>query len=109
METNTDAKPATGSTFQAYEEKIAAEIHAANIRIDEFEAKAKPMRAQAEVAAINGLKAARQNIEQMLADLKTRTEAQAAKTRADIDAALVALQRSIEDVRRKVTTAPEKK
>jgi hypothetical protein len=55
-----------GSTLQAYEDKIAAQIRAANVRIDEFEAKAKPKRAEAEVAAINGLKTARQNIERML-------------------------------------------
>ena len=54
-----NTQPGTASTLQAYEDKIAAQIHAANTRIDEFEAKAKPMRAQAEVTAINGLKAAR--------------------------------------------------
>ena len=35
-----NTQPGTGSTLQAYEEKIAAQIHAANARIDEFEAKA---------------------------------------------------------------------
>ena len=42
---------------QAYEDKIVALIQAANTRIDEFEAIAKPRRAQAEMTAINGLRA----------------------------------------------------
>ena len=104
-----DIQPGTGSTLQAYEEKIAAQIHAANTRIDEFEAKAKPTRAQAEIAAINGLKAARQNIERMLVDLKTTRDAQAARAKTDIDAAIVTFQGSLEDFRRKFTTPSEKK
>ena len=104
-----DTQPGTGSTLQAYEEKIAAQIHAANARIDEFEAKAKPKRAQAEVAAINGLKAARQNIERMVVDLKTTRDAHVVGAKADIDAAIVAFQASLEDVRRKFATPSERK
>jgi hypothetical protein len=98
-----------GSTLQAYEEKIAAQIRAANARLDEFETKSKPKRAQAEAAAIDGLKVARQNIERMLANLKTTGDAQAVRAKADIDKAIVAFQASLEDFRRKFTTAPEKK
>ena len=104
-----NTQPGTGSTLQAYEEKIAAQIHAANARIDEFEAKAKPTRAQAEIAAINGLKTARQNIERMLVDLKTTRDAQVVRAKTDIDAAIVAFQGSLEDFRRKFTTPSEKK
>ena len=84
-------------------------VYAANTRIDEFEAKAKPKRAQAEVAAIDGLKAARQNIERMLVDLKTAGDAQAVRAKADIDKAIVTFQASLEDFRRKFTTPSEKK
>ena len=108
METQ-NTQPAAASPLQAYEDKIAAQIHTANIRIDEFEAKAKPKRAQAEVNALSGLKTARQNIERMLVDLKTTREAQVARARADIDKAIVAFQASLEDFRRKFTTASEKK
>jgi hypothetical protein len=104
-----NTQPAPESTLQAYEEKIAAQIHAANARIDEFESKAKPKRAEAEVAAINGLKTARQNIERMLVDLKTTRDAQAVRAKADIDKAIVAFQASLEDFRRKFTTPSEKK
>jgi hypothetical protein len=101
--------PEIGSRFQAYEDKIVALIQAANTRIDEFEARAKPRRAQAEITAINGLKAARQNIERMLDGFKTTRAAQVARARADIDAAIVAFQASLEDFRRKFATPSEKK
>ena len=106
---NQARQPGTGSTPQAYEDKIAAQIHAANIRIDEFEAKAKPRRAEAEIAAINGLKAARQNLERMLAELKTTRDAQIVRAKADIDKAIVTFQASLEDFRRKFAASPEKK
>ena len=79
-----DARPETGATF---EEKIAAHIHDVNLKLDAFEAKAKAARTEAEATAIKGLKAAR----------------------AEIDASLVALQKSIDDVRTNYTFAPEQK
>jgi hypothetical protein len=108
METQ-NTQPGTGSTLQAYADRIAAHIHAANTRIDEFEAKAKPRRAQAEITAIDGLKTASQKIERMLADLKTTKDAQVVRAKADIDAAIVAFQASLEDFRGKFTTLSEKK
>ena len=104
-----NTQPGIGSTLQAYEDKIAAQIRAANTGIDEFEAKARPKRAQAEVAAIDGLKAARQNIERMLVDLKTAGDAQAGRAKADIDTAIGTFQASLEDFRRKFTTPSERK
>jgi len=103
METQ-HTQTATGSRLKAYEDKIVAVIQAANTRIDEFEARAKPRRAQAEITAINGLKAARQDIERMLGALKTTRDAQVARAKADIDAAIVAFQASLEGFRRKFAT-----
>jgi hypothetical protein len=103
------APAATGSRLQAYEDKIVALIHAASARIDEFEAMAKPRRAHAEMTAINGLKAARQNIDRMLDGLKTTRDAQVARAKADIDAAIVAFQAALEDFRRKFVTPPDKR
>ena len=80
----TQNTPETGVTL---EEKIAARIHDVNVKLDAFEAKAKATRTEAETTAIKGLKTAR----------------------ADIDAALVALQKSIDDFRKKYTSAPERK
>ena len=104
-----NTQPGTGSTLQAYEDTIAAQIHAANTRIDEFEAQVKPKRAQAEAVAIDGLKAARKSIELMLVDLKTTRDAQVVRAKAEIDAAIVTFQASLEDFRRKFTTPSEKK
>ena len=83
MTTHT-AQAGTGPTF---EEKIAARIHDVNIKLDAFEAKAKATRTEAEATAVKGLKTAR----------------------AEIDTALVALQTSIEEFRKKYTSAPETK
>ena len=99
----------SGSTLQAYEQKIAERIHAANVRIDEFEAKARVRRAQAEMTAIDGLKVAREKIERMLAHLKTTQEAQVARAKADIDAAIVTFQASLDDFRRRFTSPPDTK
>ena len=108
METQS-TQPKTGTVLEGYEEKIAAQIRAANTHIDEFEAKAKPMRAQAEVAAINGLKAGRQHIERMLVELKAKGDAQLQLAKSDIDVALVEFQRALADFRQKYTTPSEKK
>ena len=108
METQS-TQPETASTLKAYEDKIAAQIHAANTRIDEFEASAKPRRAEVEITAINGLKAARRNIERMLVDLKTTRDVQVTRAKADIDAAIVTFQASLEDFRRTFTTPSESK
>ena len=83
MATHT-AQPESGATL---EEKIAARIHDVNVKLDAFEAKAKAARTEAEDTAIKGLKTAR----------------------AEIDAALVALQKSVDDFRKKYTSAPETK
>ena len=99
-----NTQPRIESTLQAYEEKIAAQIRAANARIDEFEAMLKPKRAQAEVTAIDGLKATRQNIERKLVDLKTTRDAQIVRAKAEIDTAIVAFQASLEEFRRKFAT-----
>ena len=83
MTTHT-AQPETGATF---EEKIAARVHDVNAKLDAFEAKAKVARTEAEAIAIKGLKTAR----------------------AEVDATLVALQKSIDDFRKNYTAASDKK
>ena len=56
-----------------------------------------------------GLKATRQDIERMVVDLKTTRDAQVVRAKADIDAAIVAFQSSLENFRRRFTTPSEKK
>jgi hypothetical protein len=50
----------------------------------------------------------RENIERLLDGLKTARDAQVARGKADIAAAIVAFQASLEDFRRKFATPPEK-
>ena len=66
-------------------------------------------KAQAEAAAIDSLRAARQNIERMLLDLQTTKNARVVRAKADIDKAIVVFQASLDDFRRKFTTPSEKK
>lgn len=94
----------TGTTLEAFQDKIVAQMQAAEARIQQFEAKATEKRLQAEIAAVNGLKTARQNIERKLNDLATTQEAQIARAKADIDAAAAALKTSLDEFGRKFST-----
>jgi hypothetical protein len=101
-------KTGTADALRTYEDTIVAKIHEANGRIDRFEAKAKVKRARAEIMAINGLKTARENAERMLRDLKTTRDAQVERAKTNIDGAIVALEESLEDFRRKFVVSSEK-
>ena len=94
----------TGTTLRAFEDKIVAQMQEAEARIEQFEAKAREKRLQAEIAAVNGLKTARQNIERKLAELATTQDAQIVRAKADIDAAAAALKTSLDAFGRKVST-----
>ena len=97
-----------GTDLEAYEDKIAAKIHDLNARIDQFEAAAKAKRAQAEITAVDGLKTARVGLEQKMAHLSTTQAAHVARVRADVDAAVVALEKALEDFRQKYHVAGRK-
>jgi hypothetical protein len=101
----TQDKPrGTGTTLEAFEGKIVAQMQEAEARIQQFEAKAREKRLQAEIAAVNGLKTARQNIERKLRALATTQDAQIARAKADIDAAAVTLKTSLDEFGRKFST-----
>jgi hypothetical protein len=99
-----DTRRGTGVTLEAFQDKIVAQMQAAEARIQQFEAKATEKRLQAEIAAVNGLKTARQNIERKLNELATTQEAQIARAKADIDAAAAALKTSLDEFGRKFST-----
>lgn len=90
--------------LRGYEDKIAATIHEANARIDQFEATARAKRAQAEIAAIDALKTTREKIEHKLNDLHTTQAAHVARVKSEIDASVVKLEKALEDFRQKYTT-----
>ena len=99
-----DTPQGTGATLEAFEEKIVAQMQEAEVRIEQLEAKAREKRLQAEIAAVNGLTAARLNIERKLKELATTQEAQLARVKADIDAAAAALKTSLDEFGRKFST-----
>jgi len=95
-----------GTTATTFEKKIAAQLQAAEARLAVFEANAKAKRVQAEIAAVDALKTARQNIERKLRDLKTTNDAQIVRTKADIDAAAAALKTSLDELGRRFPVPP---
>jgi hypothetical protein len=99
-----DTPRGTRATPEAFQDKIVAQIKEAEARIQQFEGKVREKRLQAEIAAVNGLKAARLNIERKLKDLATTQESQIARAKADIDAAAGALKTSLDEFGRKLST-----
>src|SRR5260370_34069884 len=91
--TQTQQAPSAG--LKAYEDKITAHMQEAKAKLQQIEAKAqlqqieakaKETKAQAEITTLNSLKAAKQNIDRKLQDLKTTNAAHVARAKADIDA-----------------------
>lgn len=107
MSTET-AQTEPGTTAKTFEEKIAAQMQEAEGRLEQFEAQAKAKRVQAEIAAVDALKTARQNIERKLRDLKTTNDAQIVRAKADIDAAAAALKTSLDEIGRRFPAPPAK-
>ena len=99
-----DTPRGTRATPEAFQDKIVAQIKEAEARIQQFEGKVRKKRLQAEIAAVNGLKAARLNIERKLKDLATTQESQIARAKADVDAAARALKTSLDEFGRKLST-----
>ncbi len=93
-----------GIDLKAYEDKIVAKIREVSARIDQIEATTKAKRAQAEVAAITGLKTAREGMEKKLNELRTTQATQVARAKTEIDAAIVKLEEALEDFREKFAT-----
>jgi outer membrane murein-binding lipoprotein Lpp len=93
-----------GIDLKAYEDKIVAKIREVSARIDQIETTTKAKRAQAEIAAITGLKTAREGIETKLNELRTTQATQVARAKTEIDAAVVKLEKALEDFREKYTT-----
>lgn len=81
----------TGSSLAAYQERIAGQIK------------------EAEIVAMNAVKAARQNLEEKLQGLTTMQDAHIARAKVDIDAAAAALKTSLDDFGRKLSARSDKK
>jgi hypothetical protein len=103
------ANDTPGTTTKGYVEKIALQIAEAKATLALLEAKANEKGAQAELAAINRLKAARQNLDQKLQGLTTTHQSLLGRARADIDEGLSTFKASIDQLTAKVKTRSAKK
>jgi hypothetical protein len=88
----------TAATIKAYADKITADIQQGKAALAQLEAKAKAKRAEAEIAAISGLKIAHQAIQQKVEDLKKAHESNVPRGKADIDAAVASFKSTIADL-----------
>ena len=86
------------ATLKAYEDKISSQVRDANTKLEEIESKAKEQKAQAEIATVNRLKTARENIDRKLQTLKTTHDADVAQAKTDIDAEVAKLKSSVDEL-----------
>lgn len=102
--TRSNTPEGPSATLKAYQDKIAAQIQEAKSTLEQFEAKAKEKKAEAEVATINKLKTAKQNIDQKLQDLKTTNSAHVTQAKAEIDAEVAKFKASMDEIATKLKT-----
>ena len=101
--TQSNTQTSTG-TLKAFEDKIKAQVAEAKSKLDQLEGKAKEKRADAEATTFKQLKAANQNIERKLQDLKATHDAHVAHAKSDIEAEVAKFKASIEDLGAKFKT-----
>jgi len=106
MATQSTAK--TGPDLKPYEDKIIAALHDADTRLASLETKAKTGRQHATVAVIEQVKVARKKLEQQVKALATVSAAQIQRAKTEIDAASAALKASLDELGKKLASAPEK-
>jgi hypothetical protein len=82
------ATTAPNPKLKAFEDKVSAQMQDAKTKLDQLEAKAKEKRAQAEIAAVNDLKATREHINQKVQDMKTAHASNVARAKSDINEAV---------------------
>ncbi len=103
--TTTSSSHTAAETLKAYEDKIKAQIGDAKAKLEQFEAKAKEKRAQAETVAVNQLKAVKENIDRKLKDLETTDASYVARAKSEIDAEVAKFKASIDELGAKFKTA----
>jgi len=84
----TSGSGSASATIKAFQDKVTAQMHDAKAKLDQLEAKAKDKSAQAQVNAVNNLKATREHISKKVQDLKTTHASNVAKAKADINEAV---------------------
>jgi pyridoxal biosynthesis lyase PdxS len=107
--TPSNTQAASNPTLKAYEDDIAAQIREAKAKIEQLEAKAREKGAQGTTAVVNSLKAAKQNIEGKLQELKTTQDSNLARAKADIETDVARFKASIGELTEKLKTESAKK
>ena len=107
--TNRKSSPTASATLKAYQDKVRAQIQDGKAKLEQLQAKAKDMRGQAELSAITRLKAAKEDIDRKVQDLKTTHDADVARAKAGIDADVVAFKARIEEVGAKLKNRSARK
>ena len=98
MSTSKGGTKTQNAALRAYEDKIRAQVREGKAKLEEVTAMASEKKAQAEIDAIRGLNAARQNIERKLEDLKKTSDAHVSRAKSDIDAEVATFRSSIDQV-----------
>ncbi len=98
MATATPTNQQTSSSLNAFEEKVRAQVEQAKTKLEQFEAKSKEKGSQAETATINRLKAAKQDIDRKLRDLKATHDVHVTHAKSDIEAAVAKFKASIAEL-----------
>jgi uncharacterized coiled-coil DUF342 family protein len=109
MATETTTTQTTQPTLAEFEKRIIAQIQDAEARIVKFEEKAKEYRLKAELSAIDGLKVARETLEQKLQALSTTSQANLVRAKTDVDTAAASLKTSLDQFGSKLSAMTAKK
>ena len=88
--------------IKAFEEKVSAQLQEAKAKIDEIEAHAKGKVAQAEIDAINSLKAKRQEIEKKRHELKTAGDTKVEHLKSEIETEMARYKTSLSELATKL-------
>lgn len=94
---NTQTGPQS-ALLKAYGDKLSAQVQEAKAKLEEFEARAKEQKAQAEIDAIGRLKTTKQNIDRKLHDLKETHETHVARAKADVEAEVARFKTAVEEL-----------
>jgi len=103
------SQPASSHSVDQYKDEIAGHVRDAETRLGEFEAKAKAKGTQADASAISDLKAAKQNIDRKLQDLKATTAVNVSRAKAEINADVEQFKAAVNDFGAKFKSGSTKK
>lgn len=85
------------SNLKAFEDKIKSQVEEAKAKLDQFEATAKQKGTDAETAAIARLRAAKQDVDRKLQNLKSTGDAHVARAQSEIEADAAKFKASVEE------------